>query len=109
MDYAYSSGRRYRMTFDVGTLSFDHLNGPARGVRVGPVPYRARALRDGQFLVCWTLKQPSLVHVTLIVDFARGQIHVSGMMPPNQWEFFDIGELRRVTHTDPAGERAAHA
>ncbi|WP_404952645.1 MoaF-related domain-containing protein [Streptomyces sp. 147326] len=106
IEYRYSSGRHYRMEFDSGTLAFDHLNGPAEGVRVGPLPYRARRLRDGQYLVCWTLKEPG-VHVTLVVDFAHDRIDVSAMMPPNRWEFFDAGELLNVTRPQPS--RAATA
>ncbi|MFC9295001.1 MoaF N-terminal domain-containing protein [Streptomyces sp. NPDC057011] len=111
MEYRYSSGRHYRMEFDAESLSFDHLNGPAEGVRVGPIPYRARALRDGQFLVSWTLKELK-VHVTLVVDFTEDRIVVSGMMPPNQWEFADTGQLLSVTRSAvarAAGGRAGRA
>jgi len=44
--------------------------------------------------VTWTVKPG--IHVTLLLDLTERVIHVSAMMPPNQWEFFDIGRLLSV-------------
>ena len=97
MEYRYSAGRHYRMEFTADTLTFHQLSEP--GVHtVGPLSYRARKLREGLFLVCWILKPG--IHVALVVDFTERRIHVTAMMPPNQWEFFDIGEILHVLRDD---------
>jgi len=57
IEYRYSTGNHYRMEFAAESLSFDHLF-PA-GPAVGPLPYRARKLRDVLFLVCWILNPAS--------------------------------------------------
>lgn len=103
VEYRYSTGNHYRMEFDAESLSFDHLV-PA-GPTIGPLPYRARRLRDDLFLVCWIIKPG--VHVALIMDFASRQIHVTAMMPPNQWEFFDIAEVLYV-RPDPVKLTCGH-
>ena len=90
LEYRYSTGNHYRMEFAEEGLGFQMLNDPA-GVPIGPLAYRARRLRAGLFLVCWIIKPA--VHVALVIDFAQRRVHVTAMMPPNQWEFFDIGEI----------------
>jgi len=100
MEYRYSTGNHYRMEFTADGLTFELLNAP-NGLRVGPLPYRARALREEQFLICWILKPG--VHVAIIADYAQRQIHATAMMPPNQWELFDIGEILRVDRTVDQG------
>ncbi|MFG2525989.1 MoaF N-terminal domain-containing protein [Streptomyces sp. NPDC048527] len=96
MEYRYSTGNHYRMEFAADRLTFHLLSDPAGHTRT--LPYRARKLHDDLFLVCWIVKPG--IHVALVVDFTRDRIHVTGMMPPNQWEFFDIGDILDVRRGD---------
>ncbi|TWV33802.1 hypothetical protein FRZ03_29315 [Streptomyces misionensis] len=93
VEYVYSTGNHYRMEFGADTLTFRLLAGSAPPHTV-TLPYRARLIRSGLYLVTWTVKPG--IHVTLLLDLAERTIHVSAMMPPNQWEFFDIGRLLSV-------------
>ena len=93
VEYAYSTGNRYRMEFGADTLTFHLVEGSAPPHTV-TLPYRARLIRPGLYLVTWTVKPG--IHVTLLLDLTERVIHVSAMMPPNQWEFFDIGRLLSV-------------
>jgi|SRR5882757_6649288 len=99
IEYKYSTGNHYRMEFAADTLTFHLLSGSSDPHTV-TLPYRARELREGQFLVCWTVKPG--IHVALITDFTQRQIHVTAMMPPNQWEFFDLGDIVQVERPDAA-------
>ncbi|MEV6836325.1 MoaF N-terminal domain-containing protein [Streptomyces sp. NPDC051133] len=100
IEYTYSTGNRYRMEFGPDTLTFHLLEGSAPPHTV-TLPYRARLVRPGLYLVTWTVKPG--IHVTLLVDLTERVVHVSAMMPPNQWEFFDIGHLTEVRQPeDPA-------
>lgn len=99
LEYRYSTGNRYVMRFAEETLSFDHV--VPEGPTIGPLPYRARELRAELYLVTWIIKPG--VHVSLVVDFASGQVHVSAMMPPNQWEFFDVAELLSAHRPERVG------
>jgi MoaF N-terminal domain len=100
IEYRYTTGHHYRMNFAAAGITFTQLDIPG-GHTVGPIPYRARQLREDFFLVSWIIKPG--IHVSLILDFEQLRIHVSAMMPPNQWEFFDIGELLHVDRD--SGER----
>ncbi|WP_406236893.1 MoaF-related domain-containing protein [Nocardia sp. NBC_01009] len=90
IEYRYTTGNHYRMTFTADNLGFVLLSDPNRHA-VDAIAYRARKLREDFYLVCWTLKPG--IHVALLLDFEQRQVHVTAMMPPNQWEFFDIGEI----------------
>ncbi|ANP53149.1 hypothetical protein J2Z21_006838 [Streptomyces griseochromogenes] len=93
IEYTYSTGNRYRMEFDPQTLTFHLLEGSAPPHTV-TLPYRARLIRCELYLVTWIVKPG--IHVTLLVDLAERLVHVSAMMPPNQWEFFDLGHISVV-------------
>ena len=98
LEYRYSTGNRYVMRFAEETLSFDHI--VPEGPTIEPLPYRARELRDELYLVTWIIKRG--VVVTLAIDFTARLIHVSAMMPTNQWEFFDLAELLSVHRPEHA-------
>jgi hypothetical protein len=96
-DYEYTIGNTYRLIFngDFG-VSFQMLNDGSE-VR-GPLPYRCREMRPNQYLVHWMVKQFS-IHVALVIDLELSTITVAAVMPPGQWEFFDIAKDIRVTRT----------
>lgn len=99
IEYRYSRGTRYRLSFDTDHhVRFDELSA-VDGPRTPTLPCRVRALRDGQYLVHWIVK-PAGIHVSLVIDLAESRIDVSAMMPPNRWEFFDTGEITRVVLSD---------
>ena len=93
VQYRYSTGASYRLTFADGGVVFQQLGGGAPPI--GPLPYRARQLREEQVLVHWIVK-PASIHVSLVIDFARQRIDAAAMMPPNRWEYFDTGVLEPV-------------
>lgn len=107
-EYQYSTGNHYRITFVEAGVRFEMLEG-ANGEAppppidphgnpvdvLAPLPYRARKLRDDLFLVHWILRPG--IHVSLVLDLGQQRVHVAAMMPPNQWEFFDVAEMIAVS------------
>ena len=101
LHYTYSQGREYLLTFDDGHVSFRMIKGPEGTVAPDPgrpppalLPYRARQLRDGQYLVHWLV--PGRVgHVSLVIDLVKKSIDVSALMP-GQMEFFDAAQIHSV-------------
>ena len=101
VEYEYSTGRRYRLTFDTDDhVTFEWINQPplAEGAVFPPqtLSYRARQLRSDQFLVHWLNKQFK-IHVSLVIDLAENTINVAAMMPPNSWEYWDTARIVSVT------------
>lgn len=95
IEYHYSDGRSYRLSFDLENhVRFDEL-WKTDGPPTPTLPCRVRALRNDQYLVHWIVK-PASIHVSLVIDLAKSRIDVSAMMPPNRWEFFDTGEITRI-------------
>jgi hypothetical protein len=94
LQYRYSSGREYRLTFTAEAVTFEMLDSPNYKPEYAiPVslPYLARTIRDNQVMVHWMV--PNRVgHVTLVVDFTSRQIFVSALMP-FKMEFFDSGTI----------------
>lgn len=101
LEYTYSTGSRYRLDFDLEhRLTFEQLGLPAGAAPPAPVlPYRIRELRPDQLLVHWIVPAAA-IHVALVIDLAERRIHVSAMMPPNRWEFFDTGVITAVVRAD---------
>jgi hypothetical protein len=46
---------------------------------------------------CTGWSGPAGIHVALIIDLERSELHSAAMMPPNQWEYFDVAEVTEVT------------
>ena len=89
IEYCYSSGRAYRLTFYDDRVSFTQLD--ANDVPTLTVPYRARKVVNDIYLVHWLV--PGRVgHVTLILDFLHQRIQASALMP-GQMELFDQGDI----------------
>jgi hypothetical protein len=112
LDYRYATGHRYRLEFFAGEkVSFEMIDSgdgeplplppdDAQGNPIdlaAPRPCRVRKLRDELFLVHWLVRPGPGIHVALIVDLDRKQVHSAAMMPPNQWEYFDVAEVTEVT------------
>lgn len=93
LSYAYSNGRTYRLSFTASTVSFDRPEAPDEP-RI-TTQYRARELRDGMILLHW-LNRELPAHVTLVIDFERGELHGSSMMPPTRYELFDQAAIIEV-------------
>jgi len=99
IEYRYTRGTRYRLTFDHdGGVTFAMLDVGPGGPPAPLLPYRARELRPGLFLVHWIVKQPG-IHVTLTIDLTESTLHSAAMMPPNRWEFWDAAVIESVTRT----------
>jgi hypothetical protein len=92
IEYSYSSGRAYELTFYDDRVTFAQLNTPAPTITL---PYRARPLADQMYLVHW-LVPGRIGHVSLIVDLASMRIHGSALMP-GQMELFEEGPITSVT------------
>ena len=90
IEYTYSSGRAYELTFYDDRVSFAQLNTPAPVITL---PYHARPIAEDIFLVHW-LVPGRIGHVSLIVDLATNRIHGSALMP-GQMELFEEGRSRR--------------
>jgi phenolic acid decarboxylase len=104
VDYVYSKGNHYRLAFDRDHhVTFQFLNAPGRtedsDFKAPVLACRVREIRAGQYLVHWLVK-PASIHVALVIDTVEGRVHVSAMMPPNKWEFFDTATIRSVTYSD---------
>jgi hypothetical protein len=98
LEYRYTSGREYRLTFTSEQVTFEMLDSPAYKPEYAiPVslPYYARTLRENQVLVHWMV--PNRVgHVALVIDFAEQKIYASALMP-FKMEMFDVAEISKVT------------
>jgi hypothetical protein len=98
LEYRYTSGREYRLTFTTEQVTFEMLDSPAYKPEYAiPVslPYYARPLREKQVLVHWMV--PSRVgHVALVIDFAEHKIYASALMP-FKMEMFDVADISKVT------------
>ena len=88
IEYTYSSGRAYELTFYDDRVTFAQLNTPAPRITL---PYRARPLADQMYLVHW-LVPGRIGHVSLIVDLESMRIHGSALMP-GQMELFEEGPI----------------
>lgn len=103
IDYTYSRGNHYQLIFDHDNhVTFHYLNAPgvtedSDHFQAPQLVYRARALRDGQYLVHWIVK-PANIHVSLVVDLTEMTVTVAAMMPPNKWEFFDRATIDTVEY-----------
>ena len=75
IEYTYSSGRAYELTFYDDRVTFAQLNTPAPKITL---PYLARPLADQMYLVHW-LVPGRIGHVSLIVDLASMRIHGSAL------------------------------
>jgi hypothetical protein len=97
LEYRYSSGREYRLTFTTEQVTFEMLDSPAYKPEYAiPVslPYFARPLRENQVLIHWMV--PSRVgHVALVIDFAARKIYASALMP-FKMEMFDVADIYLV-------------
>lgn len=101
LEYDYSRGTRYRLEFDdTFHVRFEELSVEGDRAATPTLPCRVRELREGMYLVHWIVK-PASIHVSLVIDLTESRIHVSAMMPPNRWEFFDSGEITRVELSTP--------
>jgi hypothetical protein len=100
LQYRYSSGREYRLTFTTEQVTFEMLDAPVYKPEYAiPValPYYARTLREDQVLVHWMV--PNRVgHVALVIDFAAGKIYASALMP-FKMEMFDVADISLVSQT----------
>ena len=90
VEYQYSTGNHYRLTFGSERLTFAHLNAPEPHEPVS-LAYVARQLRPAQYLVHWAVK-PAGIHVALVIDLDAETVHVSALMPGG-WEFFDSARI----------------
>ncbi len=90
VEYQYSTGNHYRLTFSSERLTFAHLNAPGPHEPVS-LAYVARQLRPAQYLVHWAVK-PAAIHVALVIDLDAETVHVSALMPGG-WEFFDSARI----------------
>ena len=76
MQYTYAEMGTVRTSYDGGLISFEWLAGPLKGQSGNDFVYRAREVRDSQFLVSW--HEPELPgFVTLLIDFGTHQVHSS--------------------------------
>jgi MoaF N-terminal domain len=89
--YEYSTGRKYQLSFDPDNVTFLFVKDPA--AKPVSLPYRARKIRENLFLVHW-LNREGHIHVALLLDLERRQVHVSALMPGGI-EFFDIAEIEK--------------
>ena len=92
IEYTYSSGRSYELTFYDDRVSFAQLNTQAP---VLTLPYLARPIAEDIYMVHWMV--PGRIgHVTLVVDLVTNRIHGSALMP-GQMELFEEGPITSVT------------
>ncbi len=97
LEYRYTSGREYRLTFTAEQVTFEMLAAPVYKPEFAvPVslPYLARFVRDQLVMVHWMVPGRS-GHVTLLIDFADNKIFVSALMP-FKMEFFDSADIHSV-------------
>jgi hypothetical protein len=93
--YRYSTGPKFRLAFTNETVTFQLQTDPDTASPGGTLPYRARKLRDELYLVHW-IPPSRTVHVALVIDLARREIHVSGLMP-GRIEFFDVATIEEMS------------
>ncbi|KAJ5390460.1 uncharacterized protein N7496_001528 [Penicillium cataractarum] len=85
-EYTYSSGVHYRISFDEEKAYFS-LPWRIDGLTYGGLSYRARQLRDNQYLVHWLI--PGRVGaVALVFDLTHKRVDAAALMP-GKFELFD--------------------
>ncbi len=87
--YEYTTGRKYLLEFEADTVTFQFVKDPT--AKKMPMPYRARKIRENLYMVHWIVKA-NHIHVTLVIDLEKDQVHVSALMPGGI-EFFDIANI----------------
>ena len=98
IEYQHSTANHYRLRFDRDfnvTFEFLHEVGvdDSPSAVHGPlVSYRAKEIRSDLLLVHWMVKD-AVIHVSLSIDLECRQIHVSAMLPPNRFEFWDTAKI----------------
>jgi hypothetical protein len=106
--YQYTSGREYQLDFDADTVTFlmhhDPHGVPGQVFTPGTLPYRARKLRDGLYLVHWLNRSPDMgnIHVALIIDLKQKLMHCSALMPGG-FELFDQAHFISMSWNKHAG------
>jgi hypothetical protein len=90
--YEYSTGRKYELSFDPDNVTFLMVKDPA--AKPMSIAYRARKIRENLYMVHWLNREAS-IHVTLLLDLERGEVHVSALMP-GRIEFFDLAKIEKA-------------
>ncbi|KAL3460194.1 hypothetical protein BJX64DRAFT_290516 [Aspergillus heterothallicus] len=108
-DYHYPSGLHYRISFDDKKAYFK-LPEKVQDLNYAGIPYRARELRENQYLVHWLI--PGRVGaVALIFDLEHMRVDAAALMP-GKFELFDRAEFETfktdgegaLYHKDPREE-----
>jgi phenolic acid decarboxylase len=92
--YRYSTGRRYHLDFTAERVTFALESQPGVWGASHSLPYRARKLRDGFYLIHW-LPPHRTIHVTLLIDVNERRVHGSALLP-DKVECFDIATIEEL-------------
>lgn len=77
LSYQYEGGRRYDVRFGAGTVAWHRLD--VQREPVTGVPYVARRIEDGVYLVNWHRPEHT-EYITILFDFNRRVMHTSALL-----------------------------
>jgi phenolic acid decarboxylase len=94
LTYQYEGGRRYDVWIGADTISWQRLDQPGRE-RVQGVPYVARRIEPGVYLLNWHRPEHT-EYITILFDFNRRVMYTSGLLEGKDRHF----ESGRITALD---------
>jgi hypothetical protein len=90
LSYQYEGGRRYDIRFDNATIAWQRLDLPGREPVEG-VPYVARRIEEGVYLVNWHRPEHT-EYITILFDFNRRLMYTSGLLEGRD-RHFEAGKI----------------
>ena len=78
MDYFYQNGSGIHIEFYDGKVRFEWIDGPAKGVSRGDIPYRSRKIGDEMYLVNFH-EEEVMDFITLIFNLKQNVMYSSAL------------------------------
>jgi hypothetical protein len=94
--WEYSGGRHYEIRFGDGQLTYHRTNGEAAREWRSTVPYSAREVGEGEYLVGWHEIDLSN-HVTLLFHLDQNKIYSSALLGDYDLIHFQEGRITKVS------------
>ena len=95
--YRFPIGRLYRASYGDETVEFALLEPRQPEAPCATLPYRARTIRPGLYLVVW--EGDPRFHSTFLVDLERRELHASSLRGNDQ-SFFGTAAIEEIRRRD---------
>jgi len=93
--WEYSGGRHYEIRFEGGELTYHRTNGEVAREWRSMVPYSARRVGEGEYLVGWHEVDLSN-HVTLLFHLGENKIYSSALLGDYDLIHFQEGKITSI-------------